>query len=349
MFQAHGFDAWLAPRYKSGAAYDVIRHLSGLPSRLFLLLVGVAVAIRIERQIAKGTSPQAMRAQIAGRGLAVLGLAYLFRLQEHVLAGFQGGWEMLFRVDILNCIGAAMLVVALISTPTRGQPRILASLLAAAFFLALGPIIGPARFPTFLPRPLTSYLGGQRPMAWFSLFPWCAWAFAGVAIGHTWLRFGKDAAGQRRVFLLSGIVGALMLAGVTIIRRINPHIIRYPSELVQQMGPGTFFYRLGMIGLLATLAWAVTRVCRTRFSPMRQLGQTSLLVYWIHVDLCYGGVSRWLRSSLDIPRATLSVTVLSALMLGISLLKTRFCTPALPCLRGHSRPLPNPARPNVHT
>jgi hypothetical protein len=47
--------------------------------------------------------------------------------------------------------------------------------------------VGPAHFPAWLPRPLTSYLGGQRPMAWFSLFPWGAWALVGVAVGHLWV------------------------------------------------------------------------------------------------------------------------------------------------------------------
>ncbi len=46
--------------------------------------------------------------------------------------------------------------------------------------IALGPIIGPTHFPVCLPRPLTSYLGGERPMAWFPLFPSLAWPLVGV-------------------------------------------------------------------------------------------------------------------------------------------------------------------------
>src|SRR5262245_3237555 len=56
MIQAHGFDAWLDPAARVGFAWAVIRHLSGLPSRLFLLLVGVAIAIRFDKQIARGVS-----------------------------------------------------------------------------------------------------------------------------------------------------------------------------------------------------------------------------------------------------------------------------------------------------
>ena len=159
--------------------------------------------------------------------------------------------------------------------------------------MALGPIVGPAHFPDWLPRPLTSYLGGQRPMSWFPLFPWLAWPLIGVALGHCWVRQSRDPRRQARAFVLTGIVGAAMTGAVILVRRIDPYIIRYPSDMVQQMGPGTFFYRLGTWDRWRCCAYLVTgsEPPRLRFSMMRQFGQTSLLVYWIHVNLCYGLVS----------------------------------------------------------
>src|SRR5437868_2868127 len=114
MIQAHGFDAWLTPQAKTGEGYWLIRHMSGLPSRLFLLLVGVSAAIRFETLLARSADTSTMRRETAKRGLQIVGLAYLFRLQEHLLAGFKGGWTMLVRVDILNAIGASLMLVALV-------------------------------------------------------------------------------------------------------------------------------------------------------------------------------------------------------------------------------------------
>lgn len=323
MIQAHAYDAWLAPSEKIGPAYTVIRHLSGLPSRLFLLLVGVSAAIRFEGQLSKGVPAQKMRAQACKRGLEIVGLAYLFRLQEHVLAGFRGGWEMLFRIDILNAIGASLILVGLIATPRGGRRQIGIAIFAAAVFLGFGPLIGPWHFPAWLPRPLTSYIGGQRPMCWFPMFPWAAWALLGVAIGHIWVRESTDGHRQARCFLLSGLLGVAITSSVIGIRAINPYIIRYPSELVQQMGPGSFFFRLGIIGAIAAVGWLVTRLSGDRFSPMKQLGRTSLLIYWVHVDLCYGGIARPVRGKLGIPGATLGIVLLTALMLALSMVKTR--------------------------
>jgi uncharacterized membrane protein len=265
-----------------------------------------------------------MRAQTAKRGLQVIALAYLFRLQQHVLAGFYGGWPPLFRIDILNCIGASLLVLALLTTPRNGRPRLAAALLGAAVFLALGPLIGPAHFPTWLPRPLTSYIGGQRPMSWFPLFPWAAWSLLGVAVGHLWLRYGRDLRRQGYTFLLTGLLGAASTGIVILVRKIDPYVIRYPSDLVQQMGPGAFFYRLGLIGLLALLGWVATWAARGRYSPMRQLGQTSLLVYWIHVELCYGFITRSIQKRLSMAEATTAFALLTLAMFVLSVAKTRY-------------------------
>jgi uncharacterized membrane protein len=324
MMEWHVFDAWLMPSEKVGWSYWLIRHMGGLPSRLFLFLAGVSAALRFESQLARGVDSGQMRAQLARRGLQIIGLAYLFRLQEHLLAGFKGGWPMLFKVDILNAIGASLLLVAAVATPRLGRPRILWTLGAAAVVLGLGPIVGPATFPDWLPRPLTSYFGGQRPMCWFPLFPWGAWALVGTAVGHLWARHSRTERGAARVFLLTAAVGVLMTSTVVLIRAIDPYVVVYPSELVQQMGPGSFFFRLGVIGALSGLAWAASQLSRGGgFSPVIQLGQSSLFIYWIHVDLCYGGIARPVRGKLTLPQAIVGLAALVLLMLGASLLWTR--------------------------
>jgi hypothetical protein len=112
---------------------------------------------------------------------------------------------------------------------------------------------------------------------------------------------------------------------VILIRRIDPYIIRYPSDIVQQMGPGTFFYRMGTLGPLALLAYVVCRFWPPpRFSIMRQLGQTSLLVYWVHVNLCYGLVSARIHHRLSMTWATVGFVAMTAAMLGLSLLRTKY-------------------------
>jgi len=337
MIMAHGMDAWLLPAAKTGAIYAAIKVGSGIPARLFLFLVGVSAAIQFESGLAKELASGTMRGRLAKRGLQVLALAYLFRLQEWLLSHFYGGWEALFRVDILNAIGVSMLVVALVATPRDGHRQILPSLVLAGLFLSFGTLVGPAHFPAWLPRPLTSYIGGQRPMAWFSLFPWGAWALVGVAVGHRWVTASHDPYRQKHVFALTFAAGAALTAGVVAIRAAHPTIIRYPSELIMHMGPGIFFHRLGLIGLLAGAGFVWCQFLAGRFSVLRQLGRTSLLIYWVHIEFCYGSLVYALRSRLTIPSATLVVAILTLSMLGLSLAKTHYSRPMVDWLRARFR------------
>ena len=158
-------------------------------------------------------------------------------------------------------------------------------------------------------------------------FPWASWAFVGLAIGHVWVRASRDRRREALTYALTGVVGLALMAAVVLVRKWNPYVIRYPNDVVQQMGPGTFFYRLGLNLIFAFVAYAVTRVWGTRFSMMRQLGRTSLLVYWIHVDLCYGLVSQRLHHALDMTQATIGFVLMTAAMLGVSLAKTKLFDP----------------------
>jgi uncharacterized membrane protein len=323
MIQTHLYDSWCNAAAKTTGAYAWSRFIGGIPSRLFLLLVGVSMAIRYESQIARQVERRTMVRVAALRGLEIVGLAYLFRIQEWILGG-RYDWHDIFRVDILNCIGASMVVTAFIAAPRRGRPQILVCLVAAAIALALGPIIGPHHFPDWLPRQLTSYLGGERPLSWFPLFPWLAWPLCGVVLGHYWVRESATPRRQAIAFVWTAAVGLVMTYAVIGVRRYAPHLIHYPSDLVQQMGPGTFFYRLGTIGPMALAGYLVTRFLGSRYSALCQLGKTSLLVYWVHVELVYGLLFGRLHHKLGMAEASVGLVLMTAAMLGLSVLRTKY-------------------------
>jgi uncharacterized membrane protein len=326
MIQTHLYGWWTSPAARATGIYAWSRWMGGLPFRMFLLMAGVSMAIKFEGQLARGVDRGAMVRGGVRRGFEVLVLAYLFRLQEYALSFFWD-WHDLLRVDILNCIGVSMMLAAPLTAPRRGRPQIAVILLVAAAFVALGPLVGPTRAFTSLPlavRHLTSYVGGPQPMAWFALFPAFAWLLVGIAVGHWWARASRDGR-LTRAFVIAAIGGAAMAGTVMLIRRVDPYIIHYPSEYAQQMGPGTFFYRLGTIGPLALLAYLMTTgVFRGRFSVMRIFGQTSLLVYWVHVELVYGLLFKRFANRLSMGQATVGFLLMTAAMLGLALLRIKY-------------------------
>ncbi len=58
------------------------------------------------------------------------------------------------------------------------------------------------------------------------------------------------------------------------------------------------------------------------FSPMRQFGVTSLFIYWIHVEMAYGGLSRPIKGQLPLPWSLLAFVLFLGAMLGVSLVKS---------------------------
>jgi uncharacterized membrane protein len=341
MIQTHLYGWWpnAAARATSAAAWS--RWIGGLPFRMFLLMAGMAMAIKFEGQLARGVERREIVRAGIRRGFEILLLAYLFRFQEYALSLFWD-WHDLLRVDILNCIGASMMLASVLVAPRNGRPQIALCLAIAAVFVALEPIIGPTHAFSGLPpllRHPTAYIGGRQPMAWFTLFPQFAWVLVGIAVGHWWARASREGR-LGRTFVITAIAGAAMSGTVMLIRHYDPYIIHYPSEYAQQMGPGTFFYRLGSIGPLALLAYVLTTgPFKGRFSVMRIFGQTSLLVYWVHVELVYGLTFKRFANRLTMAQATVSFVLMTAAMLGLGLLRIKYWRGWRPALQGLRRRL----------
>jgi len=319
MIETHLYGYWTSPAAQATALFRDTRWWGGFPFRMFLLLAGVSMGIKFEAQIARGAERSVMVRGGVRRGFEVLVLAYLFRLQEYLLSFFWD-WRDLFRVDILNCIGASMMLAALISAPRRGRPQYGITLAAAAALVALGPIIGPGQhLPAWLPRHLAAYIAGHDQIAAFPLIPAMAWTLVGVAIGHWLVRQNRDPRRLTRAFIVCGVVGAATVGGVKLVRAIDPYIVHYPSEVAQQMGVGTFVFRLGSMGMMALLAHAAVRVWPPpRFSVMRVFGQTSLLVYWVHVELVYGLLFKRFANRLSMVGATVAFILMTAAMLALA-------------------------------
>ena len=83
--------------------------------------------------------------------------------------------------------------------------------------------------------------------------------------------------------------------------------------------------KLGVILLGLSFAYLWTSFGSPQgFSMVRQLGTTSLLVYWVHIELVYG---RWFgafKESLSIGQCAFWAALLIALMTGLSVIKTNW-------------------------
>jgi fucose 4-O-acetylase-like acetyltransferase len=81
--------------------------------------------------------------------------------------------------------------------------------------------------------------------------------------------------------------------------------------------------KLGVVLLLLALAFLWTRYgAKDGWSWVRQFGTTSLLVYWVHIELVYGRGLWFLKGNLTEVQTGIAAVLVILLMLGISTAKT---------------------------
>jgi hypothetical protein len=77
-----------------------------------------------------------------------------------------------------------------------------------------------------------------------------------------------------------------------------------------------------MVIVTASYAWCRWGAGEWGFSPVIQLGQASLLVYWVHIEFVYGRVSILPKHSEGIAGATGGLLVIAVAMLGLAYIRT---------------------------
>jgi uncharacterized membrane protein len=335
MFQTHCYDSWLTPEARASTLFAWSQLGGTLPAPLFIFLSGISIALVTEKLREKAVERNEIAKQAMVRGAEVFGLAILFRIQEFTLGYGYAPWTDLFRVDVLNIIGISMMLMGVLcwcagggsADSARSRSLIGASTTAAAVALAT-PGLWTIWRPKFLPWTLESYINGvhtfDQPQPWlFPLFPWVAFAFAGLTVGF-WMftRAAKKLGGWSFAFLgVAGIViGALSVA-------LDRSPLRWLGAYdYWHTSPNFFLMRCGILLILVAFGygWCRWGLPRFVFSPLAQLGRTSLLVYWVHIEFVYGRFSILPKGRCSIARATFGLAIIFAAMLGLSVVRTRW-------------------------
>ena len=68
MLQGHAMDGWVRPQDRSSEWFWLSQFLGGLPAPIFLFLVGVSLAIVLDRMRAKGVSQREIVGKVLRRG-----------------------------------------------------------------------------------------------------------------------------------------------------------------------------------------------------------------------------------------------------------------------------------------
>ena len=317
MIEAHAFDAWTRPDEKARAAYGWLMMLGGMAAPAFLFMAGVAVALGAAAHMRRGRSSTEAARLIERRGWQIFLYAFLFRLQSFVLGGFANAVGLL-KVDILNIMGPAIVAAACVWR-LAGSRMLRALVLGggAALIAVTTPAIRDAAWLSAWPDPLEWYFRPDPGKGTFTLFPWAGFVLAGGVVGLA--LDGGRAWAPSRLHMAVGFSG-LALAGVSYWAAWQPPL--FPTARFWTTSPAFFALRVGFLVALVAAAWlwSVRPWSRlTEWRPLEVLGVGSLFVYWVHVELVYGGATRMLRRQLTLEQGAVALVVFTAGMYALLL------------------------------
>ncbi len=361
MFQTHCYDSWLSPAARQSRFFMYSQLGGTFPAPLFLFLAGMSFALVTEKLWRKNLPAGEIARTTILRGGEIFLYGVLFRAQEYVVSWGWAPKSDLLRVDVLNTIGLSMMLLGVmcwmvLAVTSRaglrpGQPPSASSgqaqaaiprypikrtalVLAAAGTALLISLATPPLWttwrPTWLPWPIESYVDGVHnlgvPQAGlFPVFPWTGFAFAGLAVGFI-LQSQWARTQEARGFLTMGGAGAVL---IEFARWLDAQPRQfYAVQDYWRTSPSFFLIRVGMLlvilaGSYAWCRWVIERWALARFSPLIQLGQASLLVYWVHIEFVYGRVSILPKHRMGIGGATAGLLMITLAMLALAYARTK--------------------------
>ncbi len=277
----HSIDAWTLQTDRDSWAFTVIIFAAGWAAPLFLLLAGVSVSLAAGARVARGLSRADASWALQKRGWQVVLLAHVFRFQSFLLNP-NGSWNSILKPDILNILGLGLVACAFCWKRADSRRAAMLWLIGPAVLtLAFTPLSREWWWPTLLPVRFEAYIRPVGNFGVFSIFPAVAYVFAGAYVGWlVWEHRSAEGWLHRRL-AIAAVVLIAVGGSLSAVRALE---VPSPIDSVP-----FFTWRTGAMILAFAASWAlVGRRSPDSWSPLVVFGQTSLFVYWIHVEIVYG-------------------------------------------------------------
>lgn len=316
MLQGHTFDSFTRTDLRSKGPFMLSQFYGGLPPALFLFLTGITFAFLMDSQNKQSKTSWQRVVAAMKRSRYLFGLAFLFRIQLYVFGFPTSPADQLLRVDILNCMGLAMLIMAPMAVFTTVE-RIRLCTVLGIVIAGLSPVVSLIDANS-VPRIVRSYFFPSYTT--FGFFPWASFLAFGLVAGSVIRIVKHEDLGRAMAWFLGIGVGLAVLSH----QLSNLPYSVYPKSEFWLNSPGLIMIKLGLVLAVLAISYLWVNVSGVeRWSLVRQLGTTSLLVYWVHIELVYG---RWFgiwKEALSVPQVLIFTVLLIALMTSLSVAQSR--------------------------
>src|ERR1700677_3060811 len=121
MLQGHVFHSFNRTDLRTDGPFMLSQFFGGIGPAIFLVLTGITLSFLMDRRERQGLNAMGRWRAALRRAGYLFTLAFLFRLQLWAFAMGQSPWTDLFKVDILNCVGFAILLMSVMAIFTTAE------------------------------------------------------------------------------------------------------------------------------------------------------------------------------------------------------------------------------------
>lgn len=298
MIEVHVFNAFFLPELKQTSWFDVLTFINGLVAPAFLFVSGFAFAVSSGSKLDDMRKLKYSFWKKLWRYFSIILIGYVLHLPETSLSKTINEaspelFQQFFAVDVLQCIGAGLLILFAFRLLIHSNKIYNYSLISLMIIvLILSPIFWKTDFTTFLHPVFANYLNSMNGSL-FPLFPWINFILAGAIFAKYFVAAVQNGEEKKfiRVITLTGM--AMLISGHLFFSGLF-------SDVLMSITPNPMFFveRLGYIFVFASLCWYFNKWRKVTNSFVLDASRESLLIYWLHLLVIYSTI--WNSKSLVI-------------------------------------------------
>ncbi|MDM9632139.1 heparan-alpha-glucosaminide N-acetyltransferase domain-containing protein [Robiginitalea aurantiaca] len=289
MLQGHFIDGLLDPVYRdpSNLLFSTWKYFRGITAPVFFTVSGFIFTYLLLLAPVQGKNNPRIRKGLK-RGLELIGIGYLLRTN---LFGLLNGviYPSFFLVDVLHCIGIALLLLILIylAVPKGKIGRLSVVFLTLGVLLFAFEPVYSAWDLSFMPVALANYFTRANGSV-FTIIPWVGYAFIGGFMASLFYRY------RNIKYLYLKSIGVFLLGGVSLIWYSSPLFdwisVRAGIALFERIALNNYlFIRLGDVMLVFAVFILLRGLMKRKV--FLSIGQHTLSIYVIHFMVLYGSLT----------------------------------------------------------
>jgi uncharacterized membrane protein len=313
MIECHTFNSFARLDVRKGGPYVLSQFVGGMAAPLFLFMAGMTFGFQMESL--ERREPNRWRRWLSAlrRAGYIMAIAFAFRIGNWIASIPRPEFAEITKVDILNSMALAMGAFA-VAACFNGKSRLKFALLGAVAVAALAPVVESWNW-SGAPRWIVDYLAPGVNRGQFPFFPDASYIGFGLAAGAIVKRTGAQQMDRlMQWFAVIGVAGIFTAQYFS-----NIPFSLYSAPDFWHSSPALIFIRVGISLAMLAAAYLWTEYgAGLGWSWIQALGQTSLLVYWVHIMLVYGNIAKPWKRTLSIPETVLAFAVVTVLMVALA-------------------------------